>query len=252
MKKATKSKAAKGKSDPLCERQKAFCRHFAFSYNGTQAAISAGYSPKSARFIASDQLTKPNIQAKIQELRAQRAEEISQSENELIARWGKIVTGDPSEVVSIRRCACRYCHGTDHAFQWRTDREFESGVLEFENLPDKRKAKTLEPSDSGGFGYRRTLDPHPDCPECDGDGHTYVHITPTDELSDTGKAMLQSVQQTPHGIKVTLASRTDALKELSKIKGIYKQPNGNAASALGAWIKEIQVRGSKPPLANND
>ena len=35
--------------------------------NGTQAAIRAGYSPKSARSIASENLTKPHIQAAIRD-----------------------------------------------------------------------------------------------------------------------------------------------------------------------------------------
>lgn len=51
--------------DELNERQKLFCLEYIVDFNGTQAAIRAGYSAKSARAIASELLTKPNIQAEV-------------------------------------------------------------------------------------------------------------------------------------------------------------------------------------------
>lgn len=48
----------------LRHRQKAFVQYYiANGYNGTRAAISAGYSRKTARGIASENLTKPHIQS---------------------------------------------------------------------------------------------------------------------------------------------------------------------------------------------
>ncbi len=45
------------------ERQKRFCEEYiACKFNGTQAAINAGYSEKTARSIAAENLTKPDIQ----------------------------------------------------------------------------------------------------------------------------------------------------------------------------------------------
>ncbi len=49
-------------------KQLRFCQEYMIDFNGTQAAIRAGYSKKTARFIATENLTKPNIQAKIAEL----------------------------------------------------------------------------------------------------------------------------------------------------------------------------------------
>ncbi|MES2620231.1 MAG: terminase small subunit [Bacteroidota bacterium] len=47
----------------LNERQKRFCEEYiACKFNGTQAAINAGYSEKTARSIAAENLTKPDIQ----------------------------------------------------------------------------------------------------------------------------------------------------------------------------------------------
>ena len=43
------------------DKQKMFCYEYLKDFNGTQAAVRAGYSIKSARQQAADLLTKPNI-----------------------------------------------------------------------------------------------------------------------------------------------------------------------------------------------
>lgn len=50
------------------ERQQRFCEEYVIDHNATQAAIRAGYSAKTAKSIGSENLTKPDIVGKIQEL----------------------------------------------------------------------------------------------------------------------------------------------------------------------------------------
>lgn len=52
----------------LTGKQKRFCEEYIFDFNGTRAAISAGYSKDTAAVIASENLIKPNIKAYIEEL----------------------------------------------------------------------------------------------------------------------------------------------------------------------------------------
>ena len=52
----------------LNEKQKIFCQEYMKDLNGTQAAIRAGYSEKTARSIGNRLLTNVDIQAYIQEL----------------------------------------------------------------------------------------------------------------------------------------------------------------------------------------
>lgn len=52
----------------LNDKQKRFCEEYLKDMNGTQAAIRAGYSEKTAKSIANENLTKPDIQTYIQEL----------------------------------------------------------------------------------------------------------------------------------------------------------------------------------------
>ena len=57
----------------LTNKQIKFCHEYILDLNATQAAIRAGYSKNTARFIACENLTKPNIQQKLAELQAETA-----------------------------------------------------------------------------------------------------------------------------------------------------------------------------------
>lgn len=63
-------------SEKLTAKQDMFCREYLVDLNGTQAAIRAGYAEKTANVIACENLTKPNIVNKIQELMDARAEKV--------------------------------------------------------------------------------------------------------------------------------------------------------------------------------
>jgi phage terminase small subunit len=59
-------KPAKGKT--LTNKEEAFCREYVQDWNATRAAIAAGYSKKTARFTAHQNVTKRHIQDRIAEL----------------------------------------------------------------------------------------------------------------------------------------------------------------------------------------
>lgn len=61
----------------LTDRQDRFCQEYIIDLNATQAAIRAGYSEKTARSTASNLLTKPNILARVKELKDERAEKLN-------------------------------------------------------------------------------------------------------------------------------------------------------------------------------
>ncbi|MCK6903416.1 terminase small subunit [Enterobacter roggenkampii] len=56
----------------LTDKQEMFCRDYLIDLNATQAAIRAGYSAKTANRTASENLSKPDSQSRIAELKAQR------------------------------------------------------------------------------------------------------------------------------------------------------------------------------------
>lgn len=60
----------------LTDKQEMFCREYLVDLNATQAAIRAGYSVKTANRTASENLSKPDIQNRIAELKLQRNEDV--------------------------------------------------------------------------------------------------------------------------------------------------------------------------------
>ena len=52
----------------LTDKQEMFCQYYMGSFNGTQSAIKAGYNENSAAEMATENLTKPQIVARLSEL----------------------------------------------------------------------------------------------------------------------------------------------------------------------------------------
>ena len=68
----------------LNEKQKQFCEEYIIDLNGTQAAIRAGYSKKTANEQAAQLLAKLSIQEYICELKNKRSERVKYSQDELM------------------------------------------------------------------------------------------------------------------------------------------------------------------------
>lgn len=49
----------------MAEKQKRFCEEYMIDLNATQAAIRAGYSPKSASTIGSENMRKPQVRTRV-------------------------------------------------------------------------------------------------------------------------------------------------------------------------------------------
>lgn len=60
--------------EKLTPKQRMFAAEYRIDFNGTQAAIRAGYSPKTANAQAARLLTKVNIQEEIKQLQNERIE----------------------------------------------------------------------------------------------------------------------------------------------------------------------------------
>ncbi len=68
----------------LNEKQKQFCNEFIIDFNGTQAAIRAGYSKKTANEQAAQLLAKLSIQSYIKELIEKRNERTRITQDEVV------------------------------------------------------------------------------------------------------------------------------------------------------------------------
>jgi len=87
----------------LNQRQQRFILEYLIDLNATHAAIRAGYSPKTARFIAAENLTKPNIQKFIKEAQDELARKAGITAEKVIAELAKIGFANMMDFVQITK-----------------------------------------------------------------------------------------------------------------------------------------------------
>jgi phage terminase small subunit len=78
----------------LTDKQERFCDEYLIDLNATRAAIRAGYSVKTATSIASENLSKPDIQKLIQEKREKIEEENSITRKMILEGYRKLAFYD--------------------------------------------------------------------------------------------------------------------------------------------------------------
>jgi phage terminase small subunit len=75
---------------PLTPKQQMFVREYLIDLNGTQAAIRAGYSAKTARQIAEETLSKPYIIEAVQAGMDRRAKKINLTGDDILANIARL------------------------------------------------------------------------------------------------------------------------------------------------------------------
>ena len=83
----------------MTNKQKRFCDEYLIDCNATQAAIRAGYSPKTARDIGCENLTKPNIQAAIAKAMAERSKRTGVNQDRVVLELAKIALVKMTDIV---------------------------------------------------------------------------------------------------------------------------------------------------------
>ena len=83
----------------MTKKQKRFIEEYLIDLNATQAAIRAGYSPDTARSIGSENLTKPDIQARIAKAMAERSRRTGVNADRVVMELAKIAFVNASDVI---------------------------------------------------------------------------------------------------------------------------------------------------------
>lgn len=122
------------KTVELTEKQKIFCREYIYDWNGTRAAIAAGYSEKTATVIASENLTKPYIQAYISEI---------QKDLEKIAGISRLRIAQ--EHLKIINTSIGHLHNT-----WLTRKEFDQLTEDQKTVIQEISTKCTTEKDAHG------------------------------------------------------------------------------------------------------
>lgn len=82
------------KSMKLTEKQKRFCEEYLIDLNATQAALRAGYSPKTAYSIGDENLKKPEIREYLQQLMLQRSEHTGITAEDVLRELNSVAMAD--------------------------------------------------------------------------------------------------------------------------------------------------------------
>ena len=196
-------------------KQQRFVEEYLKDRNATQAAIRAGYSAKTANEIGAQNLAKLSVKEAIAKGEAELAERNKITQDKVLNRLWEMATADPNELQRFVRVNCRYCWGEDHYYQW-TNGEYHNAIYQ-------AKARQLPPPDcNGGFGFDRTKEPNPKCPECRGQGHGFTYIEDTTRVSDQAKLLYAGVKETQHGIEVKFHDQIAALIKAGQHIGMFK------------------------------
>lgn len=85
----------------LTPKQQRFVEEYLVDLNATQAAIRAGYSPKTAKDIGCENLAKPNIKSYIDRAIAIRSRRTGVNQDRIINELAKIAFVNPTDVINM-------------------------------------------------------------------------------------------------------------------------------------------------------
>ncbi|MCM0760275.1 terminase small subunit [Sporomusa sphaeroides DSM 2875] len=209
----------------LNARHKRFVTEYLVDLNGTQAAIRAGYSPKTANEQAARLLANVSIQEAIQEAMKKREQRTEITADRVLKEIFSIFEADAREISELHRCCCRYCWGQGFQYQFTLgemrDRQ-EQYNLDATNA--MLKGESIGPfNPRGGIGYNATKPPNPDCPECFGQGELKPFFHDTRKLSAAAKSLYAGVKITKDGIEVKMHSKDKMIELLGRHLGMFKE-----------------------------
>lgn len=216
---------------------------------------------------ASELAARPEVRARLEWLQRQAAERVVMTRAEalalVLADAQAVVQADASELTRWRCLNCRHCWGEGHAYRWRNEREYWKALddvceaqAKWDGTPEeRRKGKRPElPKDDGGYGFRRTDEVNPDCPECEGEGVQDTKLGDTRRLSKNARVLFDGVKQTKNGIEIKQRDKEAARALLAKYAGIADTVDvkgGLAVAAVTAAVTPEQAAAIAKKLAED-
>lgn len=234
----------------LNSKQQRFVEEFLVDMNATAAYIRAGYTARgnSAEASASKLLRNPKVAEALTVARQELSQRTEITQDMVLERWWKIATADPNDLVQFRRTCCRYCYGENHKFQWIDAEEFAAAVCAAMAAAGDEGSKAI-PKEEGGFGYDNKADPHPECPQCFGEGKSEVHAKDTRHLNGSARLLYAGAKLTQAGFEIKMMDQGKALENVARHLGMFKDKleldvtNDLAAVLAAARERAIGNRG---------
>ncbi|MFR7481144.1 MAG: terminase small subunit [Roseburia sp.] len=130
----------------LTAKQKRFCDEYLIDLNATQAAIRAGYSKKTARAIANENLTKPAIKEYINQRMEEKEKELIAEQDEVMKYLSAVMRREKTEsvVVTLSKEKSMYVPDVNGTMRKQTVKEEVPQIIEIPaRLSDSNKAAEL-------------------------------------------------------------------------------------------------------------
>lgn len=173
-------------------------------------------------------LKSVKVQQEIQRRTAKIKQKLNIAAEDVIELIWNQATANPNDLIEYRRGACRYCYGDNHLYQ-RTPAEYERD-LERYLADNKRQARKGEADPDpcgaffpmmGGVGFTPKRDPHPECPECFGEGVGYSFAKDTRKVPANVLALYAGVKETKDGLEIKMHPQHAARELIGRHKGIF-------------------------------
>lgn len=182
-------------------------------------------SDDAARSGAARTLAIANVQQALADADQARARRLQIEADAVLRHWWLLATADPNELIELRRTCCRYCHGIDHGYQ-RTTREMDRDRAAWrQRLDEEREAdEASDPppfDEAGGVGYDARRPPHPDCPECFGEGVGRAFPRDTRSLSPAARILYAGVKETKDGVEIKMRDQDAAMVNVARHLGMF-------------------------------
>lgn len=183
MRRQAVAKTATTTPDEDTDKRARFVEEYLVDFNGTQAAIRAGYSPRSAHVTASRLLTDAKVIAQLGAGRSRLRRRVEATQENVVEQLRRLGFSDIRNVV-----------------RWG------SGVYDVEDEADEE----LEGQPHGGALKRRRI------------AGPALEIVGSDEIDEETAAAISEISQGPHGVKIKLHDKMPALDRLGKHLGMFK------------------------------
>lgn len=207
----------------LNPRQRKFIVEYLIDFNGTKAAIRAGYTSERADQAAYQLLSNSEIMAAIDDKIQEQLDLAELSVQWVLRQWKQIAEANPGELTWTEIECCRHCYGVNHLYQW-TQVEFQIALQAAQShICSKRCERgcvNRMPDGAGGFDFNPRRVPVEDCPVCNGRGYERVRICDTRHLKGSARRLYAGVKQTKDGIEIKMRDQDGALSNISKYFGM--------------------------------
>jgi phage terminase small subunit len=174
---------------------------------------------------ASQSFNKDKIRKHLAKRMAALFKRTEEAQETLINQYQAVAYADANELMEYRREACRFCYGDGHKYQY-TPQQWRNRQDEYEKAKAEADAanEPIGPLDpEGGVGFDPRREPHPDCPECFGEGRERLVFKDTRHLSPAGLALYTGAKVTKDGIEIKTRSQERAAEMLARILKLYEE-----------------------------